>query len=54
MLLRVNIEQVGDHLVERGIIAREEIEGYLTRIDEGDVNPSSPLMVSAWGRRPAD
>jgi SAM-dependent methyltransferase len=54
MLLRVNIEQVGDHLVERGIIAREEIERYLTRIDDGDVNPSSPLMVSAWGRRPAD
>lgn len=52
MLLRANIAQVADDLVAHGLIARDELEQYLALLDDSTMCPSSPLLVSAWGRRP--
>ncbi len=52
-LLRANIAQVADQLVAQELNTRAEIEHYLTILDEGNVEPSTPLLVSAWGRRPS-
>ena len=51
-LRRANITQVADQLVEQAIVSRADVERYLTALDEGTVSPRSPLLVSAWGRRP--
>lgn len=51
-LLRANIVQVGDDLIRQELIARDELTHFITRLDDGAVSPSSPLMVSAWGKRP--
>ncbi len=51
-LQRANIAQVADTLVEQALVTREELERYLTLLDERRISPSSPLLVSAWGRRP--
>jgi SAM-dependent methyltransferase len=53
-LFRVNIEQSADQLLDQGLIARDELDGFLDRLDAGAVDPSSPLLVSAWGQRPVD
>ncbi len=53
-LFRVNIEQSADQLVEHQLVARAELDGFLARLHAGAVDPSSPLLVSAWGRRPID
>jgi ubiquinone/menaquinone biosynthesis C-methylase UbiE len=53
-LFRVNIEQSADQLVEQELIAREELDAFLALLDAGAVDRSSPLLVSAWGRRPAN
>lgn len=53
-LLRANITQVEGQLVDHQLVTRDELEHYLMRIDEGAINPRSPLLVSAWGRRPQD
>ena len=53
-LFRANIEQSADQLVEQQLIARDELDGFLDLLDAGSVDPSSPLLVSAWGQRPLD
>ncbi|MDQ6696422.1 MAG: methyltransferase domain-containing protein [Actinomycetota bacterium] len=50
-LQRANIVQVADQLVEQGLVARDELDRYLTALGEGTVSPRSALLVSARGRR---
>jgi SAM-dependent methyltransferase len=52
-LQRANIAQVADPLVEQALVTRDELERYLTLLDERRISPRSPLLVSAWGRRPS-
>jgi hypothetical protein len=51
-LQQANIAQVAGQLVEQSLIARDEIDRYLAALAERRVSPRSPLLVSAWGRRP--
>ena len=51
-LQRANIAEVADALVGQALVTRDELERYLTLLDERRISPSSPLLVSAWGRRP--
>ncbi len=53
-LQRANIAQVSTQLLDRGVVAQGELDRYLPLLDDGKVNPRSPLLVSAWGRRPVD
>jgi ubiquinone/menaquinone biosynthesis C-methylase UbiE len=53
-LQRANIAQVSTQLLDQGVVTREELDRYLALLDDGTVNPRSPLLVSAWGRRPLD
>jgi SAM-dependent methyltransferase len=51
-LQRANIRQVDAALLEQGLMSRPEVERYLALLDSQTISPSSPLLVSAWGRRP--
>lgn len=51
-LQQANIVQVADALVEESLVSRAELERYLELLASRKVRPSSPLLVSAWGRRP--
>jgi ubiquinone/menaquinone biosynthesis C-methylase UbiE len=51
-LQRANVTQVADELIDQGFLGRDELERYLQVLDDGAVQPLSPLLVSAWGRRP--
>jgi ubiquinone/menaquinone biosynthesis C-methylase UbiE len=53
-LFRVNIEQSADQLIEQHLISRNELTSFIDLLNAGAVDPSSPLLVSAWGRRPVD
>lgn len=46
-----NLAQVGDALIAQGRTSREELQEHLDTIDRG-LGLASPLLVSAWGRRP--
>lgn len=46
-----NLGQVGDALIAQGRTSREELQEHLDAIDRG-IGLASPLLVSAWGRRP--
>jgi SAM-dependent methyltransferase len=51
-LIRANIVQVRDQLVDRGLATESAIDRYLQRLDDGTLRLTSPTLVSAWGRRP--
>lgn len=51
-LQQANIRQVADQLVAQELVTRDELERYLSLLEEGQVRPRSPLLVSAGGRRP--
>ena len=51
-LIRANIVQVRDQLVDRGLATESDIDRYLRRLDDGTLRLTSPTLVSAWGRRP--
>ncbi len=51
-LQRANIAQVAEQLVAQGVVTRDDLDRYLALLDDGQVHPRSPLLVSAWGRRP--
>ncbi|MGZ4688156.1 MAG: methyltransferase domain-containing protein [Acidimicrobiia bacterium] len=53
-LLHANVGQVAEQLVEERGIARADLDRFLALIARGELNPSSPLLVSAWGRRPLE
>ena len=52
-LIRANVVQVRDQLVERGLVASGELDRYIERLHDASLRLTSPTLVSAWGRRPA-
>jgi SAM-dependent methyltransferase len=51
-LVRSNYCQLRDVMIERGYITAEELEYDLTNLDDPDSVVLTPVMWSAWGRRP--
>ena len=52
-LERANALQLKDMFLEAGTLTQEEFDRYLARLDDPDFTLASPMMLSAWGRRPA-
>ena len=52
-LMRSNVVQVRDQLVERGLVAPADLDCYIERLGDTSLRLTSPTLVSAWGRRPA-
>lgn len=50
---RVNVEQVRVEAVARGLVTEAEVEQALALLEDPNTAFSSPVMFSAWGRRPA-
>jgi SAM-dependent methyltransferase len=50
---RVNFEHVRVEAVERGLITEGEFEQAMALLEDPTIAFSSPVMFSAWGRRPA-
>ena len=53
-LVHANVAQVADQLVEQSGITRADVDRLLALLATGELNPSSPLLVSAWARRPVE
>jgi SAM-dependent methyltransferase len=51
-LLRANFEQLRTNMIDAGYITEEEFEQDLARLDDPDFIMPSPIMWTAWGRRP--
>jgi ubiquinone/menaquinone biosynthesis C-methylase UbiE len=51
---RVTFEQVRIEAVERGLVTEADIDQVLALLMDPTIAFSSPVMFSAWGRRPAD
>jgi ubiquinone/menaquinone biosynthesis C-methylase UbiE len=51
---RANFEQVRVETVARGLVTEAEIDQVLALLEDPAIAFSSPVMFSAWGRRPAD
>jgi SAM-dependent methyltransferase len=51
-LLRANFEQLRSNMIEAGYITEEEFEQDIARLDDPDFMMPSPIMWTAWGRRP--
>ncbi len=50
---RANFEQIRAEAVARGLITDEEVEQVFALLDNPEITASSPIMFTAWGRRPA-
>lgn len=50
---RANIEQVRAEAIEHGLMTEREVEQALALLEDPAIAFSSPIMFSAWGRRPA-
>jgi len=53
-LARANFEQLRDVLVAGGLVTEEELQQDLARLDSPDFMMPSPILWTAWGRRPAE
>ena len=51
-LMKLNFEEMREPMVSTGLISEEEFEADLERIDEQDFLMPSPMMWTAWGRKP--
>jgi len=51
-LMKLNFEEMRKPMVSSGLISQEEFEADLKRIDEQDFLMPSPMMWTAWGRKP--
>jgi hypothetical protein len=51
-LTRANLEQLRETMIASGHITAAEVERDLARLDDDDFLTPSPIMWSAWGRRP--
>jgi SAM-dependent methyltransferase len=49
---RLSIERFRDQHVAAGRLTNAEVDAYLAALSEPDMVMTSPLQVSAWGRRP--
>ena len=54
MLLQLNCEQTRDAAVATGLCREQDIAAYLERLADPHFEIISPIMWSAWGRRPLD
>ena len=50
---RANFVQVREAAIAAGLSTSEEMDRMLTLLDDPAVACSSPMMFTAWGRRPA-
>ena len=51
-LLRANFEQLRGNMIDAGYITEEEFKEDLSRLDDPNFMMPSPIMWTAWGRRP--
>jgi SAM-dependent methyltransferase len=51
-LLRANFEQLRSNMIDAGYITKEEFDEDLKRLDDPNFMMPSPIMWTAWGRRP--
>jgi ubiquinone/menaquinone biosynthesis C-methylase UbiE len=51
-LMRANFEQLHDPLIAGGRITEQELQQDLAKLDSPDFMMPSPIMWTAWGRRP--
>jgi SAM-dependent methyltransferase len=51
-IMRANFEQIRTEAVSARLVTDEEVERVLAILDDPDFPISSPVMMSAWGRRP--
>lgn len=52
LLVEANFEQIREEAVSAGLITSEEIAQVFTLLSDPDFVFSSPVMLTAWGRRP--
>ena len=52
-LMKLHSEEMREPMVSCGLITQEEYEADLKRIDEQNFLMPSPMMWTAWGRKPA-
>ena len=52
-LTRANVEQLRGALIAGGLVTEEELQQDIARLDDPDFMTPSPIMWTAWGRRPA-
>jgi hypothetical protein len=50
--LRANFEQLRTNMIDAGYITEEEFKEDLARLDDPNFIMPSPIMWTAWGRRP--
>jgi SAM-dependent methyltransferase len=51
-LLRANYEQLHSSMIDAGYITEEEFDQDIARLDDPSFIMPSPIMWTAWGRRP--
>ena len=51
---RTNARHVRAEIIESGLMTEDDFERELARLDDPDVLIPSPIMWTAWGRRPAE
>ncbi len=49
---QANVRQVRDDYVRRGLASAAEIDRHLEALATGRLDVASPVLVSAWGRKP--
>jgi SAM-dependent methyltransferase len=53
-LHRTNARHTRNEIIESGIMTEDDFERELARLDDPDLIMPSPIMWTAWGRRPAE
>jgi len=49
---QANVRQVRDDYVRHGLTSDDEIDRHLDALAAGRLDVASPVLVSAWGRKP--
>jgi hypothetical protein len=52
MLHQANIDQVGQRMVDAGLVTAEETATYRRLLDDPSFVGNHPLLITAWGRKP--
>jgi hypothetical protein len=50
-LEKANVKQVRDGLIAGGHASAEEIDAHLAALERGQLDVTTPPLISAWGRR---
>jgi SAM-dependent methyltransferase len=53
LMMRANFEQLGGALMDGGYITEQEFDRDIARLRDPDFMTPSPIMWTAWGRRPS-